>query len=437
MNNAPSCSPFVAAIPRVDLKSFFLALQMVGLFLALLFTAGGGVMPGQEAGEFVYIKAFLLSVPLMTCALLFLIRPRDVLLSLLDILHKNKWFLLYMAACFLSLPLAVDTGFSLNRLLYTVFGTVSVLSVMICYTTFYPDACHRQKIFSEHLRVLSACLLFFIMALVWRHGVYDLVPGIRTTLVQNFPTHPNVMASYLGHLFLLFFCHALVGRGGSGWAVALSIAIILLFSRAVLFGLFASMAVIALFNFIWYGRRFFLGIVLVMVLCVLLAAFGGITGAISLDSLLGIFSRNEPLENFLTLTNRTTLWQEILSDLSFKEWMLGHGYAVITEDFGVDFETGTIYGAHNAYLSIFLGAGVLSLLLFLIWMVSNFIHLRALRCVHSPAITLSVLGSLTFFLINSLFEEQVGIATSASLAHILLLINLYHVPFWRPDRSAL
>jgi len=414
----------------LDLRGVLLGFQLLSLFAALLFTAGGGLEPGRAAGSFIYIKALLFALPLGTAFFLFLIQPRRILAGLTDILRENRWLLFYVVFCGFSIPFAVDWSFSLNRLLYMMYGLASVFGLVLCYGSIYPDFVQRTKAFADHLKIVTVSLLMLMSLLLLRNGFNDLVPGFRMTLVRELPVHPNILSSYMAMLLLWHFSLASLSRATGAWvfSVLLFASIVLLFSRSVFGCLAASLAIMGFFGFLWHRRQTLFILVLSFFLMLLIAILCALLGVISLEGLLEPVLRNQSIESFFGLNHRVDLWRLMLSKVMLKNMLVGNGYAVVTQDFSVDVGSVAVHGAHSAYLSIFLGSGFLALLAFLLWIVSVLAKSFRSRFSHPPATVMALLGGTVFFALNGFFEEQAGVATSAVLAHLLLLANIVIKP---------
>ena len=184
---------------------------------------------------------------------------------------------------------------------------------------------------------------------------------------RNF-VHPNTLAAVAGlGLTLLFASRILWGWRWSRWAVApgsvlFVYALLLAHSRA---SILVTAAVLSVF--FWFNARH-------AYLCVgltLLASFAALqvvagTGADLWDMTSSYLLRGQSHAEFLTLTGRTELWT--IAVASYLEAPLfGHGYFVMSETGKVDvWNRFGFMAAHNAYLHLLLGAGLVGILL-LFW----------------------------------------------------------------------
>ena len=89
--------------------------------------------------------------------------------------------------------------------------------------------------------------------------------------------------------------------------------------------------------------------------------------AVNLDALGSLLARDVDTTSVWTMSGRTWLWARAFHDLTLHRVFTGYGFAAISETIGIrDWWTGeTMFaGAHNVYLQVFLGTGVLGLYLY-------------------------------------------------------------------------
>lgn len=407
-------------------KYFLLLLALVGVFIGLGFSAGGGNSPQFQAGSFAFVKAALLLYPICVTGLLFLQSPKSVLSVAYDIFGINKYYYFYLIMALLSLPMAVDPNFSGIRLAYTFLGAASVFCLGLQYRLFFPGEAGIATI-REHVKIFSALALLGLAFFVSIQNPGNLIPGVRNALSMYRVIHPNTVSALFAYLMIWHMVWGYSARKDAydkGIALLLFAAIIILFSRTVLVSIVACFFVVAFMLRRKYSLMFMIGMGLVCFFNII--ALYIILGQATPDSFLGIFARGSDVQALYTLTHRTELWSRLSESLTLKQIILGHGYAVVTPDFGVDFGTGELFGAHNAYLSLFFGTGVVSVLLFLMFIFDSFA--RSVRYIQWSGITpqrLIILASTVVLVVTSLASEEVGVGVTASFAFYLLMKTVF------------
>jgi hypothetical protein len=417
---------------RWSVQDVFLLVQFVCYLIGIGFSAGGGNYPGLTANAFLYLKGFMLSVPLSVFFVLLVLNPKTTVSRCLLLIRNNVFLFAYLAACFLSTPLAVDSGYSLNRLLYTLFGMAGIFSLILQYGLYLrqKDAFDTLK---RHMNALSIVVLMFPVYVLLTHPIEGIMPGFRHALQETLLVHPNLIASFYAH-FLVWQAAVLYfdkesGRKilSAGLNLIFACLIAILFSRSVIF----SLIIAGITGFwcvgCWYRQRFLIILSLLGAFITAFVVYLILSGIVPVTAVAQLLTREGSPESFFTMTNRLPLWSQLLSEVGMKEFLVGHGYSVMTENFGIDFQTGIIYSAHNAYLSILLGSGILALACFIVYLLINLIRIRAAR--HSiPSFMIAALFfSHILFVVNCLVEEEIGINTTITFAYLVFMTNMLYV----------
>jgi O-antigen ligase len=409
------------------MRSSFLLLQFISFFVAVAFAAGGGNYPGLIASSFIYMKGLLLTYPVIVLAVQIILYPQ-MRRNLIEILIQNKLICLYLLIALFSVSLGVNWIFSLNRVLYTLLGTAALFSLVTQYWL-YMRRVKEIDILYTSINVLTCLAIIYTGIIIALHDFS--LSNFRSDFQENWLIHPNLFSSFCAHLLIWHIAVLWLGKRSTNIKVigVISIVILtgiiaLLFSRTAILSMVLTLILGPLLYGILYRRLkplLFSGMAFTGALFVILLA---ITGVIPLDNILQTITRNGDTESLFSLTNRVYLWRDILSAVDMKIVLIGNGYAVMTQDFGMDFGTGILYGAHNAYLSVFLGCGIFALVVLLAYLLSNIIKLIRLRFSAPSFMIWAGLCSYMVFLINCLAAEEIGINTSVTFAYVIFLTNM-------------
>jgi hypothetical protein len=411
------------------MKAFFLLIQLIGFFAAIAFAGGGGNYPEAEAGSFIYLKALLMLFPIALFSVVFLYRPQATLNISFELIKKNKWLCLFFLSLLISLPLAVDPSYSLLRLIYTYFCLCSLFAVTAQYFILLEKKEQREQTFVRHMAFLSFVSLLLPAYTLMTQPVMPLVPGFRSAIQSLMLIHPNLLASFYAQLFLWHvfrYVYAPQGRNIVNLVLSLVFLVLVftLFSRAILISLTVTAYLSSILSYLWYKNRHGLVLFLSISMFILLAALLLTIGMIDTDTIKQFLVRAGDPDTILTLTNRTTLWSRLLSELSLKVFFVGNGYSVMTESFGMDFGTGILYGAHNAYLSVFLGSGIFCLSLILIYFFKALSTLYAARMQLSVFSVMVITGSHSLLLLSALASEEFGVNLTVTFGYLVLTTNI-------------
>ncbi|HEY1096073.1 MAG TPA: O-antigen ligase family protein [Alphaproteobacteria bacterium] len=401
----------MAVIPARS-ERFFFTVQLMGLILATTIAAGGGQFPGNKAGMFLYAKLLLFLVP---AAILFwkILTDKLSLQAIKQFLCDYKLLLVYLLSLAISIPLSIAPGFSLQRYLYMCLGFSSLFCLMIQYK-------NEALPFYKTSIYLVSILVTAILCIVYVTSPY----GNLRDAVQIFGlVHPNMLSSLLAQIALIILCCPGQAMIKTGLLAALSFFILFLQSRGVWVALSIALTGALFVKAVFYQSRPALLGLIALCLTVLFAVMGFLFFPHALEHMLILFARGSSLDELLSLTHRTELWQMLFDDVGTKEILVGHGFALMLSNIGADFGSGILYGAHNGYLTIFLGAGLLPLLLWLFyWSWQKISLLKAIRQVPSYLFILC-LSSLALLFVHAFVAEEFGMHLTPTL--LLVILNFH------------
>lgn len=416
------------------LKSSILLIQFCLYLAAIGFSAGGGNYPGAIARSFIYLKGLFLILPSFTLLVIACTRLRQYLPALVFIVRQNSFLVLYFFVAMLFLPFAVNKVYSMERLIYSIAGMLALFSIILQYYIILGESkvslnAHINKI--TFFVLLYPCYIFYAWLSMEDN---DFRKAFQSTLL----IHANIYSSFCAHLLiwhigvLFFSSHKLKSFLFSS---ALIFIIYILFSRTVLISVILAIPVGLMIYYLI--RRNINVLVLMLLLMAMLLSF---LITINFDErflnyLMEIFARDKDIASLITMTNRTMLWQMLFENLSLQKFLFGHGYAVINENFGIDFGTGVLYGAHNAYLSVILGSGLFALLVLVFYLFTNVVRITILRNQIPVQMFFCALLSYFIFMVNCTTAEEIGINTSVTFAYLIFLTNMCFFYKYKADQA--
>lgn len=117
-------------------------------------------------------------------------------------------------------------------------------------------------------------------------------------------------------------------------------------------------------------------------------------------------SRYSDIEEYTTLTGRTLIWGKFFSQ-PILPMLTGYGYGILSESGIIIVRSLMTTNAHNGFLQIFAGTGLIGLFLFLFYMFHIIINLKTVKK-KSHNIFWTILSLLIFILINNFSESSFG-----------------------------
>ena len=410
------------------ITEFFLLLQLIIYFVGISFAAGGGNHPGLTAGSIIYLKAFCLSVPLIGCMLHTVFNRRASLMMAGSVLMQNGLIVFYIAFAAISIPLAIDPVYCGQRLLYMIFAMGGLFALVIQYANFSVRVLLYDTII-RHMTVLTVISFIFPLFVFVQHGLHDLIPGYRTALQSYLLIHPNLLASFYAHLAVFHAACILYSQRKKLWLQKLCLAIlaaliVLLFSRAVFISIAVATVIGGFFLANLYGKKSYLVLPIMIISISAAVALAIVSGMIDLPSVLNPLIRGDDAASMATLTHRTQLWSILFDGINQKIFLVGNGYSVMTKTFGVDFGTGILYGAHNAYFSVLLGTGIFSLLCVISYLGAALLRIIRRRSTLPVFAGFSMIASLTIFAVNCLVSDEIGVSVTVTFAYLFFMLNM-------------
>ena len=403
----------------------FLIFQMLCYFSGIAFSTGGGNNPEQQSSSFIYLKALLIMVPVLSVIFKVIIRPAFTLSAIIQVIKQNLLLCLYFAMCFLVLPFAVNWEYSLIRLSYTLFQLISLFCLLsqFQYRFLKDDIYTILKDSLHYLSLLSLVLPIYVLVINRLS-----VDNFRFALQSINLIHPNILASFYallltGHMTVLTYSNE---NKHSAFVFIAILAILeaLLFSRTAILALIIGICMLPFLNTVFKKSTKSLLISLGLLFLAMTTFVLTAVGILSIDDILSIFTRNDTVSSMMTLTKRTVLWSELLSRIDIKVFFLGYGYSVISENYGIDFGTGILYGAHNAYLSVLLGSGIVSFLFIIFYLIRNIIFFLSARSQITYVFLINLITSYIVFFIICFSSEEMGINLSINFSYLIFLTNM-------------
>jgi len=352
--------------------SRILGAQMVLLFLAITFTAGGVTQVDNsdlsQGGVNLWSisKGVIYLIPIVMLLTLSLIRP----VFFHSFLYVLKVFWILLAFFVLAgIELIWASSYDYSSVKFTIFGVslLSLLSLCAQYFAVYRKTAnlliYRHLLFS--LTIISFVLLYLA-----------LTQSVEGRNLFGRYVHPNEAASLFGSGFLLtlYYKDKLQEMGVMAMKHSFSLYAFLLISTAVLLFCFSRGAMMAFF--VGYFGALFLSylfkqsskfIFLILGLSVIT-----VLGYFLADLIASVLAREKDGSDLQNLTGRTFIWQMIWQQLDMQALLVGHGYGAISQKITVQLGHVALAGAHNSYLQVLAGTGLLGLILFVGFLLAAF-----------------------------------------------------------------
>lgn len=193
------------------------------------------------------------------------------------------------------------------------------------------------------------------------------------------------------------------------------------FSRSALISLAIGLLFFCLLELLWYPkdqhqsyRNVF---IVIMTLCFLL-----LCGILFFDNILELLTRGEgDIETIRTASSRSILWAKMLNNPGWVV-LVGHGFCAISETGFINYGYFITNHAHNGYLQIFLGAGVVGIFLFVWFLYRVFGIIRYSKGIPREHWRIMVF-MVTFFMINNLAESSIGYQIYPQFICLLILLG--------------
>ena len=328
----------------------FLFISLLLVFIYPFFFVIAGVDPTapieiQSDAKIVYYLQ--MTLPLLCLAIAFLHRGLDVFLSL------DSTILIYLLICFTSTIWSVDP-----------YNTFKFSCLLFLYLLAIAAICRVLEI-EVFCRIIVKVLMFLILASVvmavafpkyGTHQLDDSLEGIHAGLWRGVFIHKNQLGAAASiSVFIFLFFRRLMGMS-LGFRVMCIVAAIACLILAQSAGSWVALCVLLVCYYLIRAIPAS-GNILVLVLFVV-SALAFTAFSFFGDDFLAVVGRD------VTLTGRTDIWRIVL-DAIWQKPLFGFGYYAATADFMRPLlvsEVGSAaVDAHNGYLDVLLGTGIVGL----------------------------------------------------------------------------
>jgi O-antigen ligase len=385
------------------MKTYLRIAEYIFTVVSLLFYTGGPLVVilsgGHSEGlstappDFAIVRLCFLLIYIITLCYLAPHWKRAAYL-----LVKDKWILLLMIIIFFSIFWSVDARQTITRSV-AIFGTTLF---GIYFATRY-SLKQQLYLLGWALGLASVMSVLFAVALP-RYGIMQ---GVHAGDWRGIYTHKNGLGANMALSTITFLVLAVSDKKRT-WIFCIGIflsLLLLLLSTSTsplvyLMVLTPTFVVARIFR--WSYRLKTLAISLVMTLSYVLA----IVGVTQAEAIARAFGKD------LTLTGRTTLWGYVWELIQKKPW-LGYGYGALWSD--TRSATGHIWQilgweaphAHNGFLEVWLGLGILGLSVLVIHIATRFVRILTLISQTKASVYFFPLMILLLTIINNLTEYTV------------------------------
>lgn len=391
---------------NIDIFRLKLRIAIFGLFLTALSIPGSESLAVSNAGNMyqVITKSFLIILPLI-------IFPHSIYLKNEQI-RKNILLILigiYGIITVLWSPMPAYTFIRSTSFVITILGITTIFCAYIKeikspYSALLFDLFLTTGIILWFFTVIG--VLNFEIA--WRkvylpNGIIkrlggDILPpntlGALAAMHIIFTLKNGFNKKIFNYASILSGCYVLMYSNSRNALAALIIASIIIFFISSFVFLHLKRIIFIFFGFaILSGSLFFLE-------------------PQNFNKWLVSISRYEAIEEFMTLTGRTLIWEKIFSQ-PLLDMLVGQGYAVLSENGMIIVESIRTTNAHNGFLQVFAGTGLIGFLLFLFYLFQLMIHLIITQKNNSGENKNQfrfwiIFLLLIFILINNLAESSFG-----------------------------
>jgi exopolysaccharide production protein ExoQ len=404
----------------------FISLLLVFIYPFFLVISGvDPTIPVEIQSENKIVNYLQMALPLLCIAVGLLYRGPDVFR-----LRLQSTILIYPFICLTSTIWSVDP-----------YYTLRFASLMLLYLLAIAAVSQVLDI-EVFCGIIVKVLMFLILASVVmaiafpKYGTHQLVDSIEDNHAGQWRgvfTHKNHLgaAASIGVFVFLFFRQLV--RVPLGFLVICAVAAMacLIFAQSA--GAWLALCVLLVY---YYLIRVLpvSGSILVLIL-VAVGALAFTTFSFFSDDLVGVVGRD------MTFTGRTYIWRVVL-DAIWQRPILGYGYFAATADFMrplLIVQVGSpAVDAHNGYLDVLLGTGIVGLAI-LLFCISSVIARGIRRAKTSIGRESDCFLLLVTFPISSLFFsffEVAGISGGQSVLGALTFLSLAAIPsYLRVDRG--
>ncbi|NOZ84085.1 MAG: O-antigen ligase family protein [Epsilonproteobacteria bacterium] len=401
--------------------SRILGAQMVLLFMAITFTAGGVTQIDNsdlsQGGINVWSisKGVIYLFPIVMLLVLSLIRP-VFFHSFLYVLKVFWILIIFLVLAGIELIWASSYEYSSIKLAIFCVSVLSLFSLCAQYFAIYQKTAnlliYRHLLFS--LTIISLVLLCLALT----------QPVAGRNLFGGF-VHPNEVASLFGSGFLLtlYYKAKLQEIGVLTMKNCFSLYAFLLISIIVFIFCFSRGAMMAFF--MGYFGALFLSYLFKQSSKFVFLIFGlsviMVLGYFLADLIASLLAREKDGSDLKNLTGRTFIWQMIFQQLNMKALLVGHGYGAISPKITVQLGHVALAGAHNSYLQVLAGTGLPGLMLFIGFLLAAFNKFKRNLLQSLNYKVDFLIGIFLLMIVNGASEGFFGINLSAPFGFFIFI----------------
>ena len=383
---------------------------------------GGGAI-GETQSESVLIKGFALAMPSIHLSFLvitgFPLYPK----SFTGLLKKNAGLFFLAFYGFFTALWSPLPGHSLQRVFSFFIIVSSICSLVLLYTHF--NKRNAWRVLLDHIQIsffLAHCIILYLAM-----SQPDIAFRYTQSRLGGILIHPNTlgafcMISILINLFRLM-CEKKKLLLSLVSLVLAMIVLIMSFSRSsIILTIFSVQLLVYLhLKSLDISRK-------AKILKNLAVGLAGLALLLVLSNkayyIATLLSRGDSMENLMTASSRTLLWKIILDKLDYY-LLIGHGYATLSGK-GIVVVLGyfkTLH-AHNGYVQLLAGTGLIGLSLFLYQL---FLYLKftlSLKTTSDRKYSILLFSLLIAFLLHNVIQSSIGYQIYPQFVFPVLLINL-------------
>jgi O-antigen ligase len=267
-------------------------------------------------------------------------------------------------------------------------GQAGGLAALIIYAIAIALICYESERVPRVLTQLAIVLLGFSAFIVAVHFLYPHSSGLDRKLIDSGGdgvVHPTASGAAAALGLLLITLGTVIGR--IRWPMWLLIASVIAHS-AVLF--YSNSRGSTLLLVMTAGSVLFLfsnnrvrAVAMISLAVLLLAVVTLDPGLKSVSESVGAsadyFARGQSVEDIRKVSGRAEMWSVIWGEF-LKSPIIGHGYHITSETGAIEvWNLVANHTAHNIYLQVLAGTGIVGMMFFLVAMTSLLLHLQYLR----------------------------------------------------------
>ncbi len=390
---------------------------------------GKGIIGGGITHPFYIIKILGVIAP-VGLAVLYGITSAHFRKAIVSTLYVQRHVYYYVLFSAIALIWAYFPTVSAGKLIIFSLSLVALTMLISMYFHFMNVAAYRAMIRHTTTAFLLFTAFFFVNYIMGLSQGLD-VDAMREAVASHF-VHPNIAAAtaIFGSVFLFFITTAsprttqLTKWVIIGASCVITLAVIMgLNSRG---GLAAALVAVGIAFII---RAPLAGFATAIIGAAAVILFIGFSQNIMM-SILSKMSRSGDISEIFTLTNRSIIWDTMFSDYSTKDFLIGHGYAAVSNTFGVEISSNGYdyvftFGAHNMFFQVLLGTGLFGLILFLIILlrIGHYGFKRHFSTLVRTRPHIPVIIPFIYVLIQGLLEHLFGLNLSPAFAILLMVFT--------------